>query len=99
VLELLNEKTFRHQSPQLYEAVVDGLAFVNWRRLETGDPAKINERSRHDLEDSKTGRRGTLLHLKIQRHGVAGFHRLVFHIDREAMLSLVQMKVSGIDGR
>jgi hypothetical protein len=40
VLELLNVKTFWHRSPQLYEAVVDGLAFVNWRRQETGDPAK-----------------------------------------------------------
>jgi len=41
VLELLNVKTFRQRYPELYEAVVDGVAFVNWRRLETGDPAVL----------------------------------------------------------
>jgi hypothetical protein len=41
VLELLNVKTFGQRSPELYEAVVDGVAFVNWRRLETGGPAVL----------------------------------------------------------
>jgi hypothetical protein len=41
VLELLNVKTFRQRYPELYEAVVDGIAFVNWRRLETGDSAVL----------------------------------------------------------
>jgi hypothetical protein len=41
VLELLNVKTFRQRCPELYEAVVDGVASVNWRRLETGDPAVL----------------------------------------------------------
>ena len=42
VLELLNVKTFRQRYPELYEAVVDGVAFVNWRRLETDDPAVLS---------------------------------------------------------
>ena len=41
VLELLNVKTFRQRCPELYEAVIDGIAFVNWRRLETDDPAVL----------------------------------------------------------
>jgi len=41
VLELLHVKAFRHQFPELYEAIVDGVAFVNWRRLKTGDPAVL----------------------------------------------------------
>jgi hypothetical protein len=39
VLELLNVKAFRQRCPELYEAVVDGIAFVNCRRLEAGDTA------------------------------------------------------------
>jgi hypothetical protein len=41
VLELLNVKPFRHQCAELYEAIVDGVAFVNWRRLENGDGAVL----------------------------------------------------------
>ena len=41
VLELLNVKSFRQRCPELYEAVVDGVAFVNWRRLDTDDPAVL----------------------------------------------------------
>jgi len=40
-LELLNVKTFRQRSPELYEAIVEGAAFVNWRRLDVGDPAVL----------------------------------------------------------
>jgi len=41
VLELLHVKAFRQRFPELYEAVVDGVAFVNWRRMESGDPAVL----------------------------------------------------------
>lgn len=40
-LELRNVKTFRRRSPELYEAIVDGVAFVNWRRLDVGGPAVL----------------------------------------------------------
>ena len=40
-LELLNVERFRKRCPELYEAVIDGVAFVNWRRLETGDPSVL----------------------------------------------------------
>jgi RNAse (barnase) inhibitor barstar len=40
-LELLNVESFRRRCRELYEAVVEGVAFVNWRRLETGDPAVL----------------------------------------------------------
>jgi len=31
----------RVNGSELCEAVVDGVAFVNWRRVETGDPAVL----------------------------------------------------------
>jgi hypothetical protein len=40
-LELLNVESFRQRCPELYGAVVEGVAFVNWRRLEIGDPAVL----------------------------------------------------------
>jgi hypothetical protein len=42
VLELLNVKLFRQRYAELYEAIVDGIAFVNRRRLETGDGALLS---------------------------------------------------------
>ena len=41
VLELLNVESFRQRRRELYEAIVEGVAFVNWRRLETGDSAVL----------------------------------------------------------
>jgi RNAse (barnase) inhibitor barstar len=41
VLHLENAKTFREQLRELYDAVVEGTAFVNYRRLEAGDPAVL----------------------------------------------------------
>ena len=41
VLELLNVAAFRSRVPKLYAAVVEGIAFVNWRRLENGEPAVL----------------------------------------------------------
>ncbi len=35
-LELQNVKKFRRQSPELYAAIVECSAFVNWRRIESG---------------------------------------------------------------
>ena len=40
-LELLNVPAFKGRCPELYEAIVDGAAFVNWRRLETSDSAVL----------------------------------------------------------
>jgi barstar (barnase inhibitor) len=40
-LELLNVQAFKERFRELYEAVVEGAAFVNWRRLETGDSAVL----------------------------------------------------------
>jgi hypothetical protein len=36
-LQLLGCKPFRDRCPDLFEAIVDCAAFVNWRRIETGD--------------------------------------------------------------
>lgn len=41
ILELLNVESFRQRCRELYEAVVEGVGFVNWRRLEAGDPAVL----------------------------------------------------------
>ena len=37
-LELSNVKAFANRCPEQYNAVIQGSAFVNWRRLERGDP-------------------------------------------------------------
>ena len=52
VLELLNVKTFRQRYPELYEAVIDGVAFVNWRRLEIGDQQYSRSASGNDCPSS-----------------------------------------------
>ena len=41
-LQLENVGSFREQHPELYAAIVDGLAFVNWRRLEVGERAILS---------------------------------------------------------
>ncbi len=41
VLELLNAEKFRQRRPEQYETLADGVAFVNWRRLETDSPAVL----------------------------------------------------------
>lgn len=41
VLELLNARSLRQRCPDLYDAVIEGAAFVNWRRLETDQPAVL----------------------------------------------------------
>ncbi len=38
VLELNNIKVFREQCLQLYNDMIECSAFVNWRRMERGDP-------------------------------------------------------------
>jgi hypothetical protein len=40
-LELLHVKAFRARCPELYDAIVECAAFVNWRRLEVGQPAVL----------------------------------------------------------
>jgi Barstar (barnase inhibitor) len=41
VLELLNVKRFMQRCPDQYNAMIECAAFVNWRRLETGQPAVL----------------------------------------------------------
>jgi len=37
-LQLQDCKDFRERSPEIYEALIDSAAFVNWRRIEMGEP-------------------------------------------------------------
>jgi hypothetical protein len=42
VLQLEHTKDFALRCPELYAAIVEGVAFVNWRRLEKGEvPALV----------------------------------------------------------
>ena len=41
VLELIDVTSFAARCPQIYEAIVECSAFVNWRRIEKGDPAVL----------------------------------------------------------
>ena len=41
VLELLNVKAFKVRCPEQYDAVIECSALVNWRRLETEEPAVL----------------------------------------------------------
>jgi RNAse (barnase) inhibitor barstar len=36
-LQLTNCKDFRKRCPEIYDALIDSAAFVNWRRIEMGD--------------------------------------------------------------
>jgi RNAse (barnase) inhibitor barstar len=36
-LQLRDCKAFRARCPEIYEALIDSAAFVNWRRIELGD--------------------------------------------------------------
>jgi len=40
-LQLENVASFRDQQPDLYAAIIECSAFVNWRRLEVGEPAVL----------------------------------------------------------
>jgi RNAse (barnase) inhibitor barstar len=40
-LQLENVASFRSAHPELYAAIVECAAFVNWRRLEVGEPAVL----------------------------------------------------------
>jgi Barstar (barnase inhibitor) len=40
-LQLENTASFREQHPELYAAIIECSAFVNWRRLEVGDPSVL----------------------------------------------------------
>ena len=40
-LELSNVKAFASRCPEQYNAVIECSAFVNWRRLEMGDPSVL----------------------------------------------------------
>jgi RNAse (barnase) inhibitor barstar len=40
-LELTNVKGFMARCPEQYAAVVEGSAFVNWRRIERGKPSVL----------------------------------------------------------
>ncbi len=40
-LELSNVKAFANRCPEQYNAVIECSAFVNWRRLEMGDPSVL----------------------------------------------------------
>ncbi len=39
VLELLDAKDFSNRCPELFTALIECAAFVNWRRMDTGDRA------------------------------------------------------------
>jgi RNAse (barnase) inhibitor barstar len=36
-IQLQDCKAFRERCPEIYEALIDSAAFVNWRRIETGE--------------------------------------------------------------
>jgi hypothetical protein len=36
--QLLQCREFRVRCPEIYQALIDSAAFVNWRRIELGDP-------------------------------------------------------------
>ena len=40
-LQLDNVVPFRERYPELYAAIIGDAAFVNWRRLEVGEPAVL----------------------------------------------------------
>jgi hypothetical protein len=40
-LELQNVKDFEFRCPELYKALIECSAFVNWRRLELGQPSVL----------------------------------------------------------
>jgi hypothetical protein len=40
-LQLTNVQAFRERSGELYAAIVECTAFVNWRRIEIGEPAVL----------------------------------------------------------
>jgi RNAse (barnase) inhibitor barstar len=40
-LQLENVLPFREQNKDLYDAIIECAAFVNWRRLEVGEPAVL----------------------------------------------------------
>ncbi|MGA2278545.1 MAG: barstar family protein [Terracidiphilus sp.] len=41
-LQLQNVVTFRENHPELYASIIESAAFVNWRRLEVGEPAVLS---------------------------------------------------------
>ncbi len=40
-LQLENVKPFREKHPELYSAIIECAASVNWRRIEVGEPAVV----------------------------------------------------------
>jgi hypothetical protein len=40
-MQLENVVPFRKQYPELYSAIIEAAAFVNWRRLDVGEPAVL----------------------------------------------------------
>lgn len=40
-MQLENVATFREQHPELYAAIIESVAFVNWRRIKVGEPAVL----------------------------------------------------------
>ena len=40
-IQLENVAPFREQHPDLYAAIIESAAFVNWRRIEVGQPAVL----------------------------------------------------------
>ena len=60
-LQLDGVEAFAERCPEQYRAVVDCCAFVNWRRIEVGQPAVVAlsyYRSRHAQTGEPAGRRG-----------------------------------------
>ena len=41
VLELEHVDEFAHRCPEQYSAILEGSAFVNWRKIEIGEPAVL----------------------------------------------------------
>lgn len=42
VLTLESVADFKRRCPEIFHALIDGAAFVNWRRLEQGDPPVLS---------------------------------------------------------
>ena len=41
ILELEHVDDFSHRCPEQYQAIINGTAFVNWRKIEIGEPTVI----------------------------------------------------------
>lgn len=57
-LELKDCNDFRDRCPEIYEALIDSAAFVNWRRIEMGERVGPDAGMRSEHHDRQRRRRG-----------------------------------------